>query len=153
MHLSFIKAITICQPYAELIARGDKRVENRSWRENYRGPIAIHAGKSRAWLDTYAPLPAAMDYGAIVAIAQLVAIVHIRALDRWLAQPGHEARFGWLRAHAHFSGPYGWVLEDVRRVGPIPSRGLQGLWSWRVPWEHAAEVSAAIAHVERELTR
>lgn len=46
-----MKALTICQPYAELIARGDKPIENRTWPTHYRGPLLIHAGKSRAWLD------------------------------------------------------------------------------------------------------
>lgn len=142
--LSFVKAITVCQPYAELIARGEKRVENRTWAPTYRGPVAIHAGKSRDWLETYSPLPEPMAFGAVVAIANLVAVVHIRALDRWLRQPGHEASFGWLREHEHFTGPYGFVLADVRRIGPIPARGMLDLWSWRVPPQHADEVAAVI---------
>jgi hypothetical protein len=44
------KALTICQPYAELIARGEKVIENRTWPTSYRGPLLIHAGKSREWL-------------------------------------------------------------------------------------------------------
>lgn len=46
-----MKAITICQPYAELIACGEKRVENRTWPTNHRGMLYIHAGKNRSWLD------------------------------------------------------------------------------------------------------
>lgn len=44
-----MKAITILQPWASLIAIGAKRFETRSWPTSYRGPIAIHAGKS--WPD------------------------------------------------------------------------------------------------------
>lgn len=40
-----MKALTIQQPWAHLIATGDKLYETRSWKTNYRGPIAIHAGK------------------------------------------------------------------------------------------------------------
>lgn len=40
-----MKAITIQQPWASLIASGDKKYETRSWNTKYRGPIAIHAGK------------------------------------------------------------------------------------------------------------
>lgn len=40
-----MKAITIQQPWASLIAFGDKKFETRTWRTNYRGPIAIHAAK------------------------------------------------------------------------------------------------------------
>lgn len=41
-----MKAITIRQPWAGLIAVGEKVYETRSWPTKYRGPIAIHAGKS-----------------------------------------------------------------------------------------------------------
>ncbi|KXG09931.1 hypothetical protein AT864_01491 [Anoxybacillus sp. P3H1B] len=41
-----MKAITIKQPWATLIALGEKKFETRSWKTNYRGKIAIHAGKT-----------------------------------------------------------------------------------------------------------
>ena len=40
-----MKAVTIYQPHASLAAIGAKKFETRSWATNYRGPIAIHAGK------------------------------------------------------------------------------------------------------------
>lgn len=39
-----MKALTIYQPWASLIAVCAKRFETRGWPTNYRGPIAIHAG-------------------------------------------------------------------------------------------------------------
>jgi hypothetical protein len=45
-----IKALTIRQPSAELILRGRKPFELRSWKTKYRGPLVIHAaGKIDAW--------------------------------------------------------------------------------------------------------
>jgi len=42
-----MKAISIKQPYASLIAYGIKDIENRTWKTNFRGRIYIHAsGKS-----------------------------------------------------------------------------------------------------------
>lgn len=38
-----IKAITIWQPWASLLACGAKQYETRPWATSYRGPIAIHA--------------------------------------------------------------------------------------------------------------
>jgi len=46
-----MKALTVRQPYATLIARGVKTIETRSWRTNYRGRLAIHAGKSLTYID------------------------------------------------------------------------------------------------------
>lgn len=39
-----MKAITLWQPWASLVAVGVKTIETRSWSTSYRGPIAIHAG-------------------------------------------------------------------------------------------------------------
>src|SRR3990167_3828953 len=40
-----MKAITLTQPWATLVALGHKRIETRSWTTSYRGPLAIHAAK------------------------------------------------------------------------------------------------------------
>lgn len=42
-----MKALTIRQPWASLIAAGVKTIETRSWSTEYRGPLAIHAGKAK----------------------------------------------------------------------------------------------------------
>jgi len=39
-----MKALTLYQPHAFLIGIGAKRYETRSWKTNYRGLLAIHAG-------------------------------------------------------------------------------------------------------------
>jgi len=40
-----MKALTVKQPYATLIARGIKDIENRTWKTNFRGKIYIHVSK------------------------------------------------------------------------------------------------------------
>ncbi len=55
-----MKALTICQPYAELIMRGVKRVENRTWATRYKGALLIHAGKSREWYQGLFEVPAGL---------------------------------------------------------------------------------------------
>jgi activating signal cointegrator 1 len=40
-----MKAITLSQPWATLVAIGAKRIETRGWSTKYRGPLAIHAAK------------------------------------------------------------------------------------------------------------
>lgn len=39
-----MRAITLTQPWAQLVAVRAKQIETRSWRTDYRGPLAIHAG-------------------------------------------------------------------------------------------------------------
>lgn len=43
------KALSVRQPWAQLIISGMKGVENRSWKTPYRGRLYIHAGKSFDW--------------------------------------------------------------------------------------------------------
>lgn len=40
-----VKALTLTQPWATLVAIGEKHMETRSWGTRYRGPLAIHAAK------------------------------------------------------------------------------------------------------------
>ncbi len=42
-----MKALSLHQPWASLIAEGVKTIETRSWATKYRGPLGIHASKRR----------------------------------------------------------------------------------------------------------
>lgn len=131
------KALTICQPYAHLVClpeseRWHKRVENREWPTRYRGPLLIHAGKSRSWLaDTvegnFGFRIADMAFGAIVARCQLLACLHRNEIRVGT----HDKAYPWLREHFHTNGTWCWVLGDVQPLTqPIPYRGAQGLWDF-----------------------
>lgn len=54
--MSEIRALTIHQPRATLVALGVKTIETRSRRTSYRGPLAIHAGLHRPALMHLPPL-------------------------------------------------------------------------------------------------
>ena len=113
-----MRALTVCQPYAELIARGEKVIENRTWPTSYRGPLIIHAGKSREWMDDgdEARYPA-MAFGAIVAVVTLYDCLRLANLPADLAD------------NEHANGPWCWLLQNVRRAPtPYPCLGGQGLW-------------------------
>ncbi len=115
-----MKAITVCQPYADMIAKGEKIIENRTWPTNYRGHLAIHAGRSKAWMDheDLVERPE-MSFGAVVALARLVGCVRVEDLPPALS------------ARDDANGPWCWILEDVTPFQePIPAVGKQGLWEW-----------------------
>ena len=55
-----MKTLSIRQPWASLIVKGFKDVENRSWRTPIRGEIAIHASASKTeddWDDDWDASP------------------------------------------------------------------------------------------------
>ena len=42
-----MKALTLWEPWATLVAEDVKTIETRSWGTNYRGPLAIHSAQQR----------------------------------------------------------------------------------------------------------
>lgn len=133
--MSELLAITICQPYAQLIAIREKPMENRTWPTRLRGTIAIHAGKSRDWLtaEDISRFPL-IPFGAIVALADLYDCVRVQHLPTE------------LQGHYHANGPFCHLYRNVRPLRrPVPCRGAQGFWP--VP----PEVAAAV-HRELETT-
>lgn len=154
-----MKALTICQPFAHLIALPEtdprhKRVENREWSTKYRGPLVIHAGKGMAYMDdeeayraegleaNYGIPKADMAFGAAVAVCRLVDCIHIEDImvtgepigDRKPLRPPATAvgvRYPWLASHQHTEGTYCFVLQDVRPFPkPIPYMGKQCFWNF-----------------------
>lgn len=136
-------ALTLRDPWATLVAIGAKRIETRSWRTHYRGPLAIHAAKCLAPADWAAVSErpevaralrgagiASLDErprGAIIAIAELVAVLPteeiVAAADQYLL--GDERHFG-----DYAPGRFGWLLVNVKPLSaPIPARGALGLWT------------------------
>ena len=124
-----MRTLTVCQPYAELILRGLKRVENRAWPIDYRGAILLHAGKSEKFFtaDNYGIPREAMAFGAVVGVAQLRGCIRCRTA-RGFDSAVLEA-WPWLDGHEHAEGPYCWILEDVFRFAePVPYRGMPGIF-------------------------
>lgn len=128
-----MKALTICQPHAHFIAHGPKRVENRTWRTDYRGPLLIHAGKSRKYLRgcgtahifrCYGLAPpsadTAMPFGAIIAVCDLIDCVRLQDVHH--DHPG-------VCPTDFIEGPWCWIIDHVRRLPePIPFTGRQMLF-------------------------
>lgn len=132
-----MKALTISEPFASMIAIGDKIVENRTWPTKFRGRFAIHAGKGTQYIDKITLLNDYPDAGCVIALADLVecyAIEHI--IDMASKSPGTRAGnspYTWrdLAYHEHTEGPYCFVLANVDPLmWPDPAKGKQGFWEW-----------------------
>lgn len=144
-----MKAISIWQPWATLIASGVKAHETRHWPTEHRGQIAIHASKrldfagapvqlcgrvlGRAWWEK-CPL------GAVVAIARLRTC---RSTDDVFQ---HITRAD--EACGDFSeGRFAWALTEVRPLDePIPTLGRQGLFNWTPPDDLDSRLGPVLDH-------
>jgi hypothetical protein len=116
----FPKALTIRQPWAWLIVSGQKDIENRTWKTNYRGPLLIHAASSFAHMsfeeieDRYRvklPTRDKLRRGGIVGICDLVDCV-TKHRSKW------------------FGGPYGFVLRNAKARRFEPMNGRLNLWDY-----------------------
>ena len=124
-----MKAITLHQPWATLVAYGYKAIETRSWPVPSRHLghlVAIHAGRqedSRFRLASEVFDRLGVDQlprGAVVAVAR---IMNCRPTEE-LAPAPPDRCFG-----DYSPGRYGWELGDVRPIStPVYVRGYQGLW-------------------------
>ena len=131
-----LRALSVRPPWAWAIAHANKKIENRSWRTSYRGPLVIHAsqnfvGSEAAELEQilgYELDPAIFKRGAFIAVADLVDVVRAEAIE---PSP-------WL------CGPYAWLLENVQ---PLPAEvrasGKLGLWRPTQDQLRAIELSLA----------
>ena len=160
-----MKAITLTQPWATLMALGEKHYETRGWPTNYRGDLAIHAAKG--WTaddrdlcrdDDFAlALTRGLGCGREEAIASVdaarghvlavVDLVGCHATDGYLAaltddgpRPAPlEANFGNYTA-----GRYAFATTNLRPLArPVPMRGMLSIYA--LPPEVEAEIAVQLA--------
>lgn len=139
-HAQTIRALTIRQPFPELILRGRKPYEIRSWRTNYRGPLLIHsAAKIKMDCAEETGLNAGtLTTSAFVGIAVLSDVRPYTRADSKLLNR-RRAIGEWT------PGLFSWVLKKpIRFARPIKGNGKLGLF----------RVSPSIAkQLRRYLTR
>lgn len=122
--------LTLRFPWPEAVVELGKNVENRVWRTSYRGPVAIHVGRS---VDAQAPAGVLDALTRRLPSGHIVAVVELRDIVR-------DSVSQWARED-HFH----WVLDGTRAlVRPIPCMGRQGLF--RLPEEVSADLAVALAH-------
>ncbi len=123
-----LPVLSIRQPWASLIVRGRKDVENRTWRTNVRGPVLIHAGLRKD-------------------DAEMLAFVRLKR-ERGIVIPEcGQGKLSWWGAPAGgiigmaeivdcvdkmdspwFTGPWGFVLRHARPLPFFPCKGKLGFF-------------------------
>lgn len=122
-----MKALSIQQPWAELILRGDKDIENRSRCTSVRGIIAIHASKT---VDIeacakYGIDPSSLVTGAIVGSVEITDCVYgvFASKSRWAT-----------------AGQCHYLLKNPKRFArPIPYRGMPGFFHVKIRTENNSD--------------
>ena len=121
-----MKALSIKQPYAELILQGKKKIELRKWNANFRGEFLIHAAKnpdepSMKKFGFYK-----LPLGEIVGKAELTNVRNYRNSKEFSEdQDLHLASQEW--------GSFGFILRNPVRINPpIPAKGQLGFWEFEI---------------------
>ncbi len=136
-----MNALSICQPWAWLIANGFKKIENRTWRTHYRGGVLLHAGKKADVTATHNMLLGKhpvlgtpllprihrqflierergnVKHGGIVGHAEIIDCVDIE--DKLMAE---------AYASEWFVGRYGFVMKNAEPMPFIPLTGRLGFF-------------------------
>ncbi len=118
-----LRALTVRQPWAGLLAAGVKPVENRTWRTSARGELWLHAGAGAdpiaEWM--YGHLIHAENTagaqiwarGAVIALAELTGVHRDTGCCEPWGQPDQ----------------WHWEIRPVRVLAvPVPARGALGIW-------------------------
>lgn len=148
-----IKALSLWEPWATLMALGAKTIETRSWCTSYRGPLLICASKRlvvremlsvlrlpefKAALvkpgETLSDVPPRLHFGRAVAVVDLVCCVPTEQAT----EHDNETAFG-----DYSPGRFAWVTKNLRRIRPFPVTGHQGLWDQAVDEERLRTTAEA----------
>jgi hypothetical protein len=105
-----LNALSVKQPWANLIASGRKTIETRTWTTNYRGELLVVSSKT----------PPIQPAGCAVALADLVDCRPMSRRD----EPAAGCPV--------YPNAVAWVLQNVRRIAPFPVRGALGIYQVEV---------------------
>jgi hypothetical protein len=119
-------ALSIRQPWAELILEGRKDIETRSWNTQFRGEFLIHSSKQ---IDIEACKyfkidPKSLITGALIGKAKIVGSKEYSKPKQYAEDNSRHAA-----AFLGFSRPkYGFILENIERIEPKPFKGALGFF-------------------------
>lgn len=117
-------ALTLLNPWADLIAHHGKTIENRSWSPwSNVDRLLIHAGKGwdRDAQNRYSPITGTPVTSAIVAVADLAGAC---SESRWIGTLHCDCDPRWAQP-----GQVHWQLRTIVALPePVPADGRQQLW-------------------------
>jgi len=125
-----MKALSIRQPWADLIMLGVKNVENRTWSTNHKGPLLVHAPKTidenalkRGEILNALGVRRAEDYEPVT--GAILGEVTVQGCVEMNTPEGLTMR----KTNRWCSGPFMFVLSDPQRWDPpVVCPGKQGLF-------------------------
>lgn len=123
-----MRALSVKQPWAALIANGRKTVEHRTWQTDYRGELLICASGAPdrdAINHVGLPVHTQLPLGAAVCVVDLIDCRPFTREDTEAACMGEYAK------------GYAWVLSNPRPIEPFAVKGQLHIFTVKLPHEIA----------------
>lgn len=115
------KALSIRQPWAELILQGKKTIETRKWNTKLREKFYIHASKT---IDIKACKKFGMDPKFLVTGAIVGKAVCSDTKEYFTGrQFMDDEKKHWAGLYGFARPRFGFLLKGVKRIKPVPARG------------------------------
>lgn len=122
-----MKALCIKQPWASLVVTGIKKVECRTWKTNFRGPVLICSSKGDVeWEDGGDPL--VLPGGMALGVVELLDVRPMTKADLETAYLPDDWRADALKGYA-------WHVSPLYGVVPFPTKGKLNLFNIDAPLE------------------
>ena len=125
-----MKCLSVSQPFADLIARGRKKIELRSWNTSFRGEFLVHAPlKVRSRDAARLRINGEFVTGAVIGMAEIFDV------KRYKSKSECKSDYALHFASKEFHGKrYGFLLRGAKmfRV-PIPCKGRLGFFEQSLP--------------------
>jgi len=108
-----MKALSLRQPYASLIAIGKKTIETRTWATSYRGKLLIVSSKGKIYKDVpyHGLFNLKLPFGMALATVELNDCRPMRKEDEKAAMFSYDPLL------------FAWVLSDIKKIEPFPVKG------------------------------
>lgn len=120
-----MKTLSLKQPWAELILQKKKKIELRKWNTNFRGEFLIHSSKIPDKENMKKLGFKKLLNGFIVGKANLLDVKKYKSKKEFNKDKDkHLATINW--------GIYGFILDNVKRIKPIPAKGKLNFWEFNL---------------------
>lgn len=124
-----MKALSLKQPFAELVVSGKKSIEIRKWSTKFRGEFLVHASKIPDKLAMKKHGFEELPTGVIVGKATLVDVKHYESSTEFKKDQNKHL------ASSDF-GDYGFILKNIKRLPKVPAKGQLGFWNFSVKYKN-----------------
>lgn len=130
-----MKVLSIREPFASLIMNGNKRIETRSWKTNYRGKLYIHASAAKI-TNEIRKRKKLMDlidadklkYGKIICSCDLIDCIPMT--EEFITDISLNNSIEYLCGE-YALGRYAWILDNIEILDEAKeAKGKLGIWNY-----------------------